>query len=130
MTITTALNGNKKSIGVGTLTGILVAGIAFVGMHFTISDRLRLEGATEAALISSVSGLQDRVSRLEAIHEKMDRDREDWLRFMGELPGLRREIGELRQEIRNLQTDFNKREGKISAMEQRWLNDLKVRDQK
>jgi len=59
MSIIKTLNGNKKPIGVGVLSGLIVAAIAFLTMHLALADRFRAEGSNGTAIIMRLDRMED-----------------------------------------------------------------------
>lgn len=110
------LNGSAKPISIGTVTGLIVAGVAFVSLHMTLTAKYRGEGAASASTLE----------RLEAV-EKWQEDydtqvrpyRDEFLKFMGELPGMRRDMDRMTMAMLRLENLLNDFEKRLSRMEGR-----------
>jgi len=99
MNLREKMNGSAKPVSIGAVTGIAVAVIAFVGLHLTFTDRLRAEGAHEAAQEQRIVATE----RWVADYERNVRPlREEFLRLTGELKVLPGRLDNLQMQIERL----------------------------
>jgi len=112
MNLLEKVNGVKKPIGIGTMAGVLVASVAFITLNFTLSDRLRGEGAREADVKGDIRKVLE-------WQEEYDRNvrplRDQFIKFTGQLPGLIERMDDLRSEMRRLSDRLDRLEQKRPA---------------
>jgi chromosome segregation ATPase len=95
------VNGTIKNVGVGTIAGAVSAVAVFVTLNLTLVDRFRGQGAQGASLEGRVVATEHWISDYEKNVRPL---RDQFVAFTGELPGIRREMTELRQQIERLNT--------------------------
>jgi len=104
-----AINGNRKPIGIGAVTGILTAAIGVVMFQLFLSDRFRAEGRTSGAVVMRVEHLESWV----ADYEKNVRPlRDRFIAFTGELPGLRAQLDRLESKVDALNNRLDRMEAR------------------
>jgi len=108
MSLGEKLNGRGLSIGLGTIIGLVTAIMSFIGLNLALADRFRAQGAAMEELRQGLKVEQTWT----ADYEKNVRPlRDQFIRFTGELPGFRREIEALRQEMVRLNARLDRLEG-------------------
>ena len=102
-------NGHGKPIGIGTITGIVVALVATVTLNFAIMDR--------------VAASRSRLDAVEAWQANYNKNvgplRDEFLRFMGEVPSIRAEMIRSRTESELLRKEMERLNARLDRLEGR-----------
>lgn len=107
------MNGKVKTLGLGTMAGVVSAAVAFTLLNITMVDRFRGQGVEAAALESRVLATETWISDYDRYVRPL---RDQFIKFTGQLPWMINEMENLWLEIRRLSDRLDALEKKRPAV--------------